>query len=92
MILEKTTMALGPKPPNVQSQFGKESRYQFGVQHEGSNHNKIEPWTNSQIKRRTRVVGIFPSEESLERLVTGVLIEISENWESGRVYLKNEQI
>lgn len=47
---------------------------------------------NSQIKRRTRVVGIFPSEESLERLVTGVLIEISENWESGRIYLKNEQI
>jgi putative transposase len=33
---------------------------------------------NSQIKRRTRVVGVFPSEDSLERLVTGVLIEISE--------------
>jgi transposase-like protein len=47
---------------------------------------------NSQIKRRTRVVGIFPSEDSLQRLVTGVLIEISENWESGRVYLKNEEI
>jgi len=47
---------------------------------------------NSQIKRRTRVVGIFPNEKSLERLVTGVLIEISENWESGRIYLKNEQI
>lgn len=45
---------------------------------------------NSQIKRRSRVVGIFPSEESLERLVTGVLIEISENWESGRIYLKNQ--
>ncbi len=47
---------------------------------------------NSQIKRRTRVAGIFPSEDSLQRLVTGVLIEISENWESGRVYLKNEQV
>jgi len=46
---------------------------------------------NSQIKRRTRVVGIFPSEESLERLVTRALIEISENWEYGRIYLKNEQ-
>lgn len=45
---------------------------------------------NSQIKRRTRVVGIFPSEESLQRLVTGVLIELSENWETGRTYLKNE--
>jgi putative transposase len=46
---------------------------------------------NSQIKRRTRVARIFPSEESLERLVTGVLIEISENWESGKAYLNNEQ-
>lgn len=43
---------------------------------------------NSQIKRRTRVVGLFPSEESLERLVTSVLIEISETWETGRAYLK----
>ena len=45
---------------------------------------------NSQIKRRTRVVGLFPSEESLERLVTAVLIEISEAWESGKSYLKPE--
>jgi putative transposase len=45
---------------------------------------------NSQIKRRTRVVGVFPSEDSLERLVTGVLIEISETWEIGKIYLKNE--
>lgn len=42
---------------------------------------------NSQIKRRTRVVGLFPSEESLQRLVTSVLIEISEAWESGKTYL-----
>lgn len=33
---------------------------------------------NSQIKRRTRVVGLFPREESLQRLVTAVLVEISE--------------
>jgi len=42
---------------------------------------------NGQIKRRTRVVGLFPSEESLLRLVTGVLIEISETWETGKTYL-----
>lgn len=42
---------------------------------------------NAQIKRRTRVVGLFPSEESLLRLVTGVLIEISETWETGKAYL-----
>ena len=43
---------------------------------------------NGNIKRRTRVVGLFPSEESLERLVTGVLIELSETWETSRPYLK----
>lgn len=42
---------------------------------------------NGQIKKRTRVVGLFPSEQSLERLVTGVLIEISETWETGKTYL-----
>lgn len=45
---------------------------------------------NSQIKRRTRVVGVFPGEESLQRLVTGVLIEISEGWETSYRYLKSE--
>ena len=45
---------------------------------------------NGQIKRRTRVVGVFPSEDSLQRLVTAVLIEISETWEIGKIYLKNE--
>jgi transposase-like protein len=43
---------------------------------------------NSQIKRRTRVVGLFPNEDSLLRLVTAVLIEISDTWETGRAYLK----
>ena len=43
---------------------------------------------NSQIKRRTRVVGLFPGESSLLRLVTAVLIEISEEWETGKVYLQ----
>jgi putative transposase len=42
---------------------------------------------NDQIKKRTRVIGLFPSEQFLERLVTGVLIEISETWETGKTYL-----
>jgi transposase-like protein len=45
---------------------------------------------NSQIKRRTRVVGLFPNELSLLRLVTGVLMEISEEWETGKIYLQPE--
>jgi putative transposase len=45
---------------------------------------------NSQIKRRTRVVGLFPNESSLLRLVTGVIIEISEEWETGKIHLQPE--
>ncbi len=42
---------------------------------------------NREIKRRTRVVSIFPNARSLERLVTAVLMEISEDWQSGARYL-----
>ncbi len=45
---------------------------------------------NREIKRRTNVVSIFPSEESCLRLVTGVLVEISEGWETGGKYLSTE--
>ncbi len=40
---------------------------------------------NSQIKRRTRVVRHLPNESSLLRLVTGVLIEISVEWETDKI-------
>tara|TARA_B110000093_G_scaffold148359_1_gene161322 strand:- start:2875 stop:4014 length:1140 start_codon:yes stop_codon:yes gene_type:complete len=33
---------------------------------------------NSQIKRRTRVAGLFPNTDSILRLVTAILMEISE--------------
>lgn len=42
---------------------------------------------NQEIKRRTRVARLFPNEESLLRLVTALLVETSENWESGKIYL-----
>jgi len=42
---------------------------------------------NEEIKRRTRVARLFPNEESLLRLVSAVLSEISEEWETGRAYL-----
>jgi transposase-like protein len=40
-----------------------------------------------EIRRRTRVAGIFPYETSCMRLVSAVLMEISETWETGRIYL-----
>jgi transposase-like protein len=43
---------------------------------------------SQEIKRRTRVATLFPNEDSLLRLVSAVLIEISEEWETGKVYLR----
>jgi len=42
---------------------------------------------NKELSRRTRVATIFPNEESLLRLASAVLSEISDEWESGKVYL-----
>jgi len=42
---------------------------------------------NRELKRRTRVATLFPNEASLLRLVTGVLIEISEEWETAKRYV-----
>lgn len=42
---------------------------------------------NQEIKRRTRLVRVFPNEKSCERLVTAVLQEIHEEWVTGKVYL-----
>lgn len=42
---------------------------------------------NREIKRRTSVVGIFPNVTSCERLISAILLEISEEWQTGGVYL-----
>ena len=42
---------------------------------------------NREIKRRTRVAVMFPNKESALRLVTGVIVEIHEEWITGRQYL-----
>lgn len=42
--------------------------------------NNIQERANEEIKRRTKVVGVFPSTESMKRLVGSVLIDINEKW------------
>jgi len=42
---------------------------------------------SQEIKRRTRVIRIFPNQQSCLRLVSAILMEISEDWETGRIYL-----
>jgi transposase-like protein len=43
---------------------------------------------NEEIKRRTRVIRIFPNSAACLRLVTALCIEQSEEWVSGRRYLE----
>jgi putative transposase len=42
---------------------------------------------NQEIKRRSRVVRIFPNRQACLRLVTALCVEQSEEWETGRRYL-----
>jgi len=42
---------------------------------------------NREVKRRTQVVSIFPNEASCLRLASAVLMEISDDWQSGKAYL-----
>jgi len=46
---------------------------------------------NRELKRRTRVATLFPNEASLLRLATAVLAEVSEEWETGKTYLRMDQ-
>jgi transposase-like protein len=43
---------------------------------------------NKEIRRRTRVLTVFPNEASCLRLISAFLMETSEEWETGRIYLK----
>lgn len=45
---------------------------------------------NQEVKRRTRVVRIFPNEAACLRLVSAVLMEKSEAWLTGHTYLNFE--
>lgn len=42
---------------------------------------------NQEIRRRTRVARLFPNEESLLRLVTAVLMETSDDWQTDKRYI-----
>ena len=47
---------------------------------------------NQELKRRTRVVRIFPNTEACLRLVTALAVEQSEEWITGRRYLDMEEL
>jgi len=67
--------------------------YQFPKEHwkKIRTSNGIER-VNREIKRRTRVAVMFPNKESALRLVTGVILEIHEDWITGRQYLNMDPL
>ncbi len=47
---------------------------------------------NREIRRRSSVVGIFPSTDSYIRLITSYLLEYSEDWQTERCYINASSI
>ena len=46
---------------------------------------------NKELKRRSRVVGAFPNDASLLRLGVAILMDINEEWLTGRKYLSMDK-
>ncbi|HWQ19404.1 MAG TPA: transposase [Methanotrichaceae archaeon] len=46
---------------------------------------------NKELKRRSRPVGAFPSDKSLMRLMGCILININEEWITGKTYLSMDE-
>lgn len=61
--------------------------FDFPLEHRRSirTTNSLER-INKEIRRRTRVVGVFPNEASCLRLVSALLMETSEEWQIGKHY------
>lgn len=67
--------------------------FAFPLEHRRSirTTNSLER-VNKEIRRRTRVVGVFPNEASCLRLVSALLMETSEEWQIGKHYCMSKTL
>ena len=67
--------------------------FDFPLEHRRSvrTTNSLER-VNKEIRRRTRVVGVFPNEASCLRLISALLMEISEEWQIGKHYCAGKSL
>jgi putative transposase len=65
--------------------------FSFPAQHRAKLHstNPLER-LNKEVKRRADVVGIFPNEDSITRLIGAVLMEANDEWQLQHRYMQIE--
>jgi transposase-like protein len=84
-----------PKVSQLLEEHGEEilTVYQLPVHHRRSlkSTNMLERY-NQELKRRTRVVRIFPHQESCLRLVTAMAMEMSEEWMVRRYLIFEDEV
>ena len=63
----------------------------FPMQHRTKIHstNPLER-LNKEVKRRADVVGIFPNESAIVRLIGAVLLEVNDEWQLQHRYMQTE--